>query len=101
MRSLSENTNSSKEYIIKLHAHHEEPGRLFLVMELAEHGDLQEYLKTHGPLDESLTRHIAWQVYQAVAFTHSMRVTHRDLKPENILITSLDPFLVKIADFGL
>ncbi|ELU45411.1 Pkinase domain-containing protein [Rhizoctonia solani AG-1 IA] len=74
--------------VYKTYAHHEEPGRLrefiisgsdmtiatwiiilapVLVMELAEYGDLQEYLKTHGPLSESLTRHIAWQVYQAVA----------------------------------
>ncbi|GAB1519633.1 hypothetical protein RhiTH_002701 [Rhizoctonia solani] len=121
-REVNIHGNLVHENIIRLYAHHEEPGRLrefiisgsdmtiatwiiilapVLVMELAEYGDLQEYLKTHGPLSESLTRHIAWQVYQAVAFTHSMQVTHRDLKPENILITSLDPFFVKIADFGL
>ncbi|CAE6372115.1 unnamed protein product [Rhizoctonia solani] len=100
-REVNIHGNLVHENIIRLYAHHEEPGRLLLVMELAEYGDLQEYLKTHGPLSESLTRHIAWQVYQAVAFTHSMQVTHRDLKPENILITSLDPFFVKIADFGL
>ncbi|CAE6437047.1 unnamed protein product [Rhizoctonia solani] len=101
-REVTIHGNLDHENIIKLYAHHEEAGRLFLVMELAEHGDLQEYLKTHGPLSKCLLApHIAWQVYQAVAFTHSMRVTHRDLKPENILITSLDPFFVKIADFGL
>ncbi|KAG8734226.1 hypothetical protein FRC11_008127 [Ceratobasidium sp. 423] len=100
-REVTIHSNLNHENIIKLFTHHEEPGRLFLVMELAEHGDLQEYLKNHGPLDEEHTRHIAWQVYQAVAYTHSKRVTHRDLKPENILISSLDPFLVKIADFGL
>ncbi|KAJ1309149.1 hypothetical protein OPQ81_004822 [Rhizoctonia solani] len=100
-REVEIHGNLNHEHIIQLYSHHEEPGRLFLVMELAEHGDLQEYLKNHGPLSEAHTKHIAWQVYQAVAFTHSMRVTHRDLKPENILITSLDPFFVKIADFGL
>ncbi|CAE6364487.1 unnamed protein product [Rhizoctonia solani] len=100
-REVSIHGNLIHENIIRLHAHHEEPGRLLLVMELAEHGDLQEYLKTYGPLSEAVTKDIAWQVCQAVAFTHSMRVTHRDLKPENILITSLDPLFVKIADFGL
>ncbi|KAG9103379.1 hypothetical protein FRC06_011258 [Ceratobasidium sp. 370] len=81
--------------------HYEEPGRLFLVMELAQYGDLQGYLKNYGPLSENRTREIAWQVYQAVAYTHSRQVTHRDLKPENILLTSMDPLVVKIADFGL
>lgn len=100
-REVTIHSDLIHDNIIRLFTHHEEAGRLFLVMELAEYGDLQGYLKNHGPLSENRTREIAWQVYQAVAYTHSRRVTHRDLKPENILLTSMDPFIVKIADFGL
>ncbi|KAG8717085.1 hypothetical protein FRC08_008214 [Ceratobasidium sp. 394] len=100
-REVTIHSDLNHEHIIRLLAHYEEPGRLFLVMELAQYGDLQGYLKNYGPLSENRTRQIAWQVYQAVAYTHSRQVTHRDLKPENILLTSMDPLVVKIADFGL
>ncbi|KAG9128509.1 hypothetical protein FRC07_005876 [Ceratobasidium sp. 392] len=98
-REVTIHSDLNHENIIRLFTHYEEPGRLF--MELAEYGDLQGYLKHYGPLSESQTRDIAWQVYQAVAYTHSRQVTHRDLKPENILLTSMEPLVVKIADFGL
>ncbi len=30
-----------------------------------------------------------------------MKIVHRDIKPKNILIHSQQPFVVKLADFGL
>lgn len=34
-------------------------------------------------------------------YIHSQGVAHRDLKPENVLVTTDDPVVVKVADFGL
>jgi serine/threonine protein kinase len=38
---------------------------------------------------------------QGLAYTHRLGVSHRDLKPENLLISSLNPPLLKIADWGM
>ncbi len=51
------------------------------------------------PLPALLT--LFQKVCDAIAFAHSKGVLHRDLKPENILIHSLNPPLVKIADWGM
>ena len=34
-------------------------------------------------------------------YVHSQGIAHRDLKPENVLLTSDNPPVVKVADFGL
>ncbi|KIP01195.1 hypothetical protein PHLGIDRAFT_123575 [Phlebiopsis gigantea 11061_1 CR5-6] len=34
-------------------------------------------------------------------YLHSMGIVHRDVKPQNILITSVEPLIAKISDFGL
>ncbi|KAK7448870.1 hypothetical protein VKT23_013601 [Stygiomarasmius scandens] len=72
-----------------------------LVLELVEGGDLLEYiLKRHG-LSEEISKHITYQLCQALAYVHGEGVAHRDLKPENVLLTKDDPPNVKVADFGL
>lgn len=34
-------------------------------------------------------------------YIHSKGIAHRDLKPENVLLTTDDPPVLKVADFGL
>ena len=34
-------------------------------------------------------------------YIHSKGIAHRDLKPENVMLTSDNPPMVKVADFGL
>src|SRR6202035_2542654 len=41
------------------------------------------------------------QIVYALNYAHSFSIVHRDLKPENILIHSLNPPLIKIADWGM
>lgn len=80
------------------HANH-----MYIIMEFVPCGDLQQYLGLHGPLSEDLARSMAAQVFDALAYLHSNRITHRDIKPDNILIANLEPqnFTVKLSDFGL
>ncbi|KAF5317106.1 hypothetical protein D9611_003775 [Ephemerocybe angulata] len=72
-----------------------------LVLELIEGGDLLEYILSRGGLNESESKHITYQLCNAMAYIHSKDITHRDLKPENVLLTRDDPPIVKVADFGL
>ena len=41
------------------------------------------------------------QVLLGLNHLHGRQIVHRDLKPENIIVATLDPFIIKIADFGL
>jgi len=71
----------------------------FLVMEFVEGrtmGDLMRELRT---VPESLLRHLACQIAQALQAVHDAGAIHRDLKPENIRITP--DHQVKLMDLGI
>jgi len=70
-----------------------------LVLELAEGGELFDYLMYAGYFDESLARTYMKQLVSALEACHSNNVFHRDIKPENILLDA--NFNLKLADFGL
>lgn len=74
---------------------------LIIVMEFVGGGDLGKLIAENGPLSESATKTMARQLLSALGYLHDMNITHRDVKPDNILIHSLDPFVVKLTDFGL
>ena len=70
-------------------------------MEFVHHGDLSKYLQALGSVQESPCQSVTRQLCHALRYLHNCRITHRDIKPDNILIASLDPFVVKLSDFGL
>jgi serine/threonine protein kinase len=74
---------------------------LYIIMEYVRHGDLQAFLNQGGPMKEPLVRLMAQQTLSALSYLHRAKITHRDIKPDNILIADLDPFTVKLSDFGL
>ncbi|KAJ7467081.1 kinase-like domain-containing protein [Mycena latifolia] len=76
-------------------------GSIDLVLELVEGGDLLDFILTHNGLSEDMSKHITYQLCQALSYIHAKGITHRDLKPENVLLTRDNPPIVKVADFGL
>ena len=62
-----------------------------------------DFLKSGGfvPFPGSHIQAFARQLLGSIAFLHDLNLVHTDLKPENILIHSLDPPLIKIADWGM
>ncbi|XP_041089856.1 testis-specific serine/threonine-protein kinase 3-like [Polyodon spathula] len=75
-----------------------EDGKIGLVMELAERGDLFEHINKSGPLSESQAKDLFGQLAESVRHCHENGVTHRDLKCENTLLDK--NFSLKLADFG-
>eukprot|EP01022_Parablepharisma_sp_SALTPOND_P002697 TRINITY_DN110_c0_g1_i1.p3 TRINITY_DN110_c0_g1~~TRINITY_DN110_c0_g1_i1.p3 ORF type:complete len:372 (-),score=43.99 TRINITY_DN110_c0_g1_i1:2968-4083(-) len=71
----------------------------YLIMELAENGELYDYLEICGPLNEKIARFYFWQIMDAVENLHEKGIIHRDIKPQNILLG--ENFEAKLADFGL
>ena len=78
------------------------PEHLYIVLELAEGGELKKMIGKEE-LNESLARIYFQQIAGAIDYLHSRQICHRDLKLENILICSEDQNnpIIKIADMGL
>ncbi|XP_077372536.1 SNF related kinase b isoform X2 [Festucalex cinctus] len=86
--------------VVRLYEVIDTPTTLYLVMELAEGGDLYDYILRHdtGVAEGTAKRHFA-QIVRAVAYCHELHVVHRDLKPENVVFFPQQG-AVKLTDFG-
>ncbi|KAI4925750.1 uncharacterized protein J4E92_006486 [Alternaria infectoria] len=87
--------------IVQFQEYHDQGDYLYIIMEFVRQGDLQGYLNNHGSMEEDVARSMAQQILSALSYLHRAKITHRDIKPDNILISDLDPFTVKLSDFGL
>jgi serine/threonine protein kinase len=78
-------------------------GRPYLVMELLEGEDLEQYLSRHKPLAEHDVARIMIPVIAGLATAHAAGVIHRDLKPSNVFLArGPDREVVpKLLDFGI
>uniref|UniRef100_A0A3P9MWK3 non-specific serine/threonine protein kinase n=1 Tax=Poecilia reticulata TaxID=8081 RepID=A0A3P9MWK3_POERE len=86
--------------VVRLYEVIDTPTTLYLVMELAEGGDLYDYILRHegGVVEGTAKRHFA-QIVRAVSYCHQLHVVHRDLKPENVVFFPQQG-AVKLTDFG-
>ena len=69
-----------------------------LVMELAENGDLLDFINSRKYLSEKTARALFTDLVDGISKCHEMNVVHRDLKCENLLLDSQHRLL--ISDFG-
>jgi serine/threonine protein kinase len=111
-------SHPSDDHIITYYGSFEQRGKLCLVLEYVDGGNLFDFLKnTEPPQAESDIRdlwasingifkgfHRIHQWTSSPKFDPSCRVVHQDIKPDNILLVRNGPspynFHVKIADFG-
>ena len=84
--------------VLRLYAYFFTRTSMHLVLEYAQHGELYDQLRQHGPLPEPTVARYIQQLATALAYTHSKHVIHRDIKPENLLLSH--DHVLKIADFG-
>ena len=73
-------------------------GRIFIFMELAERGDILDYVRRFGSVEEWMSKIWFRQMVDAVGYMHQNGFAHRDLKSENILLDS--QLNTKLTDFG-
>ena len=71
----------------------------YLVMPIAEQGDLDDRLSLYKDQIESVVQ-VAVQIAQALKHAHEAKVVHRDVKPGNILFPKVGHD-VWVSDFGL
>ena len=71
----------------------------FIVMEYVEGRDLQQIVKTEGPLDYIPAADYIRQAADGLAHAHKAGLIHRDVKPANLLVDRKS--VVKVLDLGL
>jgi hypothetical protein len=74
-------------------------GQFYLVMELVDHGSLDDFIEQRKRLPEELVLETGIQVAKGLRAAHAKGLIHRDVKPANILFA--DEHTAKIGDFGL
>jgi len=73
---------------------------IWIVMELARHGELRAYLQSNKQkLDLASLVLYSYQLSTALSYLESKNFVHRDIAARNVLVSSHD--CVKLADFGL
>lgn len=71
----------------------------YIVLEIAQGGELFDFIAKSGPLSEDEARYFFCQLLDGLNYCHNyVKISHRDLKPENLLLS--ESFDLKIADFG-
>lgn len=70
----------------------------YIVLELAQTGELFDILAMTGPLPDHIARYYFKQFLDGLNFCHTQGIAHRDLKTENLLLDK--HYNLKIADFG-
>src|SRR5712691_2104252 len=74
-------------------------GQFYVVMELVDHGSLDDFIEQQKSLPEEEVLQAGIQVAKGLRAAHAKGLIHSDVKPANILF--VDEHTAKIGDFGL
>ncbi|XP_053551398.1 serine/threonine-protein kinase MARK2-like [Bombina bombina] len=85
--------------IVQLYEEIETSDALYFVMEYVSGGNLFNYLKDHGRMEENKAHALFRQMVSAVNHCHQNGILHGDLAPDNILVDADGN--IKISDFGI
>ena len=73
--------------------------QFYVVMELIDHGSLDDFMESQGRMAEHQVLDIGIQIARGLRAAHRKGLIHRDVKPANILF--VDEQAAKIGDFGI
>jgi len=80
-----------------------EDGSLYIVMEYLEGKNLNQLVRSEGPMQVERALPILIQVCEALEEAHRAGIVHRDMKPENVFLCKQGGIadFPKVLDFGL
>jgi tRNA A-37 threonylcarbamoyl transferase component Bud32 len=86
-------------YVVQVLSSGTDHGQFYVVMELVDHGSLDDLIEQRKRLPEEQVLQCGIQVAKGLRAAYRKRLIHRDVKPANILF--VDEQTAKIGDFGL
>ena len=90
-------------HIIRYYASFMDNATLYIIMEIAEGGDLHVFLARKRTRRQMVSEDLAWRYFSelvsALVHLHNRRIIHRDLKSLNIFLTADGH--IKVGDLGL
>ena len=98
MKEIEIQYKVSHKYCLKLREVIQDHKRVFLICDLADHGNLYSYLKRLKRFPCHIAGKYTRQLLSALVYLHSKNIIHRDIKPENLLLCSAGNLL--LCDFG-
>jgi len=91
------------DYLIKILDYYKDSKYMYMVMEYAPMGDLEEYIRSMYQKKSTISNKffdtVIYQIKEGLNILHQEKIIHRDIKTSNILIFNNN--LVKITDFGV
>ena len=89
-------------YVVHLYETIATDDQIYMILELAEGGDVYSKVNACGTIKEREAKRIIKMVLEGVQYMHSCGITHRDLKLENLLYKNATRKSdILISDFGL
>lgn len=87
--------------IVKLYSafRDEKTQSYYIVMELVEGLNIEQYVKKNGPIPEEKAVELLLKILDALQCVHNAHIVHRDIKPSNIMIRPDGN--VCLLDFGV
>lgn len=89
------------EHVVRVYAHGEDDGRLWIASQLVPDGDLGRLLREHGVPPRPVAIDLIDQVAAGLADAHAAGLVHRDIKPANVLLRRGPRIRAYLADFGI
>ena len=86
-------------FIVQLRFAFQTSGKLYMVMDFINGGELFFHLRRCTRFTEDRTQFYAAEILSALEYLHKQGIIYRDLKPENVLLDSEGH--IKLTDFGL
>lgn len=71
----------------------------YIVMELVEGLNIEQYVTRHGPIPEQQATEMMMKILDALQCVHNAHIVHRDIKPSNIMIRPDGN--ICLLDFGI
>jgi len=89
------------EHVVRVFAHGEDDGRLWIATQLVPDGDLGALLRRYGAPPFPVAVDLIGQVASGLADAHDAGLVHRDIKPANVLLRRGPRIRAYLADFGI